>query len=59
MIIMKKYTQEEREKAIKEIESASIKPEEGEGPHETRIYVDDIPHRKKKASLMYADKKTK
>lgn len=30
MITMKKYTQDEREKAIKEIEEASIKPEEWE-----------------------------
>ncbi|MFZ2410811.1 MAG: hypothetical protein WAW23_04495 [Candidatus Methanoperedens sp.] len=49
---MKKYTQDEREKAIKEIEEASIKPEEWGGPHETKItsfrYVDDISERKKK-----------
>lgn len=49
---MKKYTPEEREKAIKEIEDASIKTEEWEGPHETKIisfrYVDDVPDRKKK-----------
>jgi hypothetical protein len=48
---MRKYTQEEREKAIKEIEGASIKPEEWEGPHETKItsfkYVDDVPNREK------------
>lgn len=52
MITMKKYTQDEREKAIKEIEAASIKPEEWEGPHETKItsfrYVDDVSDRKKK-----------
>ncbi len=52
MITMKKYTQDEREKAIKEIEEASIKPEEWEGPHETKItsfrYVDDVSDRKKK-----------
>ncbi len=49
---MKKYTQDEREKAIKEIEEASIKSEEWEGPHETKItsfrYVDDVSDRKKK-----------
>ncbi len=52
MITMKKYTQDEREKAIKEIEDASIKPEEWEGPHETKItsfrYMDDVSDRKKK-----------
>ncbi len=34
---MKKYTQGEREKAIKEIEESPIKPEEWEGPHETKV----------------------
>lgn len=52
MIAMKKYTQDEREKAIKEIEEASIKPEEWDGPHETKVtsfrYVDDVSDRKKK-----------
>ncbi len=52
MITMKKYTQDEREKAIKEIEEASIKPEEWEGPHETKVtsfrYADDVLDRKKK-----------
>lgn len=52
MITMKKYTQDEREKAIKEIEATPIKPEEWEGPHETKItsfrYVDDVSDRKKK-----------
>ncbi len=33
---MKKYTQEERETAIKEIEAASIKLEEWDGSHETK-----------------------
>ena len=50
---MKKFTPEEREKAIKEIEAASIKPEEWEGPHETKVtsfrYMNDISERKKKA----------
>ncbi len=49
---MKKYTQDEREKAIKEIEGASIQPEEWEGQHETKVtsfrYVDDISERNKK-----------
>ena len=52
---MKKYTQEERETAIKEIEAASIKLEEWDGPHETKItsfrHVDDMPDRKKKGLL--------
>lgn len=55
MITMKKYTQDEREKAIKEIEEASIKPEEWVGPHETKVtsfrYVDDVSDRKKKGLL--------
>ncbi len=55
MITMKKYTQEERETAIKEIESAPIKSDEWEGPHETKItsfrHVDDMPDRKKKGLL--------
>ena len=55
MITMKKYTQEERETAIKEMEAASIKPEEWDGPHETKTtsfgYVDDMPDRKKKGLL--------
>lgn len=49
---MKNYTQNERETAIKEIESSEIKPEEWEGPHETKVtsfrYVDDVSDRKKK-----------
>ena len=52
MITMKKYTQDEREKAIKEIEDTPIKPEEWGGPHETKVtsfrYVDDVTDRKKK-----------
>lgn len=52
MITMKKYTQDEREKAIKEIEGTSVKPEEWEGPHETKVtsfrYVDDVTDRKNK-----------
>ncbi len=51
MIVMKKYTKEEREKAIKEIETAPINPDEWEA-HETKVtsykYVDDVPARKKK-----------
>ena len=43
---MKKYTQDEREKAIIEIEEALIKPEEWEGAHETKVtsfrFVDDV-----------------
>ncbi|MCX9010516.1 MAG: hypothetical protein OIN66_05270 [Candidatus Methanoperedens sp.] len=42
---MKKYTPEEREAAIKELEAAELKPEEWEGPHETKVkcfrFVDD------------------
>ena len=34
---MKKYTKEEREKAIKDIEASPIKPDEWEGPHETKV----------------------
>jgi len=34
---MKKYTNEEREKAIKDIEATTIKQDEWEGPHETKI----------------------
>lgn len=45
VIIMKKYTPEEREAAIKELEAAELKPEEWEGPHETKVkcfrFVDD------------------
>ncbi len=48
---MKKYTQDEREMAIIEIEEAPIKPEGWEGPHETKVtsfkYVDDVSDRKK------------
>ncbi len=55
MIVMKKYTSEEREKAIKEIETAPIKSEEWDGLHETKIasfrYVDAVPDRKKKGLL--------
>jgi len=55
MNIMKKYSHEERETAIKEIESAPIKSEDWEGPHETKItslrYVDDVARRKKKGFL--------
>ena len=42
---MKKYTKEEREKAIKHIEAMSIKTDEWEGPNETKVvsykYPDD------------------
>ena len=52
---MKKYTQEERDLIIKEIESSPAKPEEWEGPHETKVvsfkYIDDTP-RKKKPGLL-------
>jgi hypothetical protein len=52
---MKKYTKEEKEKAIKYIEGSLIKPDEWEGPHETKIvsykYVDDVPARKKKGLM--------
>ncbi len=52
---MKKYTQEERDAIIDEIEALPIKPEEWEGPHETRVvsfkYVDDTPHKRKKGLL--------
>ncbi len=55
MIIMKKYSPEEREAAIKEIEAAELKPEEWEGPHETKVksfrFVDDAPDNKKKGIL--------
>lgn len=55
MIIMKKYTKEDREKAIQEIEAAPINPEEWEGPHETKVtsykYVDDAPGRRKKSLI--------
>jgi hypothetical protein len=55
VIIMKKYTQEERDAIIEEIETLPIKPEEWDGPHETRVvsfkYVDDIPHKRKKGLL--------
>lgn len=55
MIVMKKHTPEEREKAIKDIETTQIKSEEWDGPHETKItsfrYVDDVPDRKKKGLL--------
>ncbi len=53
--MMKKYTKDERESAIREIEEAPINPSEWEGPHETKVtsfkYVDDIPDRKKKGLL--------
>ncbi len=52
---MKKYTQNERESAIKEIEETPIEAKEWEGPHETKItsfkYVDDISCGKKKGLL--------
>ncbi len=52
---MNEYTHEERETAIKEMETTPIKPEEWEGSHETKItsfrYVDDVPDRKKKGLL--------
>ncbi len=55
MVVMKKYTSEEREKAIKDIETTPIKSEEWDGPHETKItsfrYIDDVPDRKKKGLL--------
>lgn len=54
VIIMKKYTQEEREAAIKEIEETPIEAKEWE-VHETKVtsyrYVDDIPAGKKKGLL--------
>lgn len=54
-MIMKKYTKDERESAIGEIEEAPINPSEWEGPHETKVtsfkYVDDVPGRKKKGLL--------
>ncbi len=49
---MKKYTQEERDTAIKEIEGAPLAAREWEGPYETKVksfkYVDDTPRGKKK-----------
>jgi hypothetical protein len=52
---MKKYNRDEREKAIKDIESSPIKPDEWEGPHETKIvsykYADDVPTQKKKVPM--------
>ena len=55
VIMMKKYTQEEREAAIRELEETPIEPGEWEGPHETKVtsfkYSDDIPGRKKKGLL--------
>ena len=54
-MIMKKYTQEEREAAIKEIEKGPIVAKEWDGPNETKItsfkYVDDTPRGKKKGLL--------
>lgn len=51
---MKKYTQEDREAAIKEIENTPVEAKEWEG-HETKVtsfkYVDDILGRKKKGLL--------
>ena len=55
MITMKKYTQEERDTAIKEIEGAPLAAREWEGPNETKVtsfkYVDDTPRGKKKGLL--------
>jgi len=55
VITMKKYSPEEREAAIKEIEAGPLKPEEWEGPHETKVtsfrFVDDAPNKKKKGIL--------
>ena len=55
IVTMKKYTREEREKAIKDIEASRIKPDEWKGPHETKVvsykYVDDVPARKKKGFM--------
>jgi hypothetical protein len=52
---MKKYTPDEREAAIKELEAAELKLEEWEGPHETKVkyfrFVDDAPDKKKKGML--------
>ena len=52
---MKKYTKEEREKAIKDIEASPTKPDEWEGPDETKVVsykdVDDVPARKKKGLM--------
>ena len=49
--MMKKYTQEERDLAIKEIEAMPVSPEEWEGPHDTKItslrYVEDTPGKRK------------
>lgn len=54
VIIMKKYTQEDREAAIKDIDEAPIEAKEWE-VHETKVtsyrYVDDIPAGKKKGLL--------
>ncbi len=52
---MKRYTQEERDTIIDEIEASPIKPEEWEGPHDTRVvsfkYIEDTPHKRKKGLL--------
>jgi hypothetical protein len=52
---MKKYINEEREKAIKDLEASTIKPDEWEGPHKTKVvsykYADDVPARKKKGLI--------
>ena len=49
---MKKYTHEEREAAIKEIEEAPLVVKEWEGPNETKVtslrYIDDASRGKKK-----------
>lgn len=55
MISMKKYSKEEREKAIKEIETSPLNPEEWEGPHEAKVvsykYIEDVTERRKKILL--------
>jgi hypothetical protein len=53
--MMKKYTKEEREKAINDIEASLIKPDDWKRSHETKVvsykYVDDVPARKKKGFM--------
>jgi len=52
---MKKYTQEERDLAIREIEAMPVIPEEWEGPHDTKItslrYVEDTPGKRRTGLL--------
>ncbi len=60
VIIMKRYTQEERDAIIEEIEAQPIDPDEWEGPHDTKIvsfkYVDDTPHKGKKGLTAFFDR---